>query len=234
MDKSVIASQYRFYEVHIGTYILWQSEEWTRLNHHYTQSSSERWFDSLKILFSLQEYLSTIHAWRLWAEIASGMHWSLFNCFDCHLKWNTSSVAFYWFTSEYCGLDSTDEPIAEVRACVHRPLHRPSLNRIDFHPVEGVRLTRCKRFFFLVHFNIRIHHMTNFFAWLICVWTESSVQWSEADAVILRTTWDYHRILPEFLAWARKWDFAIILNPLIRCRLWKGGAYIRTPTRVVK
>jgi hypothetical protein len=47
------------------------------------------------------------------------------------------------------------------------------------------------------------------------VWTESSVQWSEADAVILRTTWDYHRRLPEFLTWAKAVESeTLLLNPL--------------------
>ncbi len=34
------------------------------------------------------------------------------------------------------------------------------------------------------------------------VWTDPEVDWSRADAVVVRSTWDYHRRLPEFLAWA--------------------------------
>lgn len=33
------------------------------------------------------------------------------------------------------------------------------------------------------------------------VWTEPDVDWSSADAVVVRSTWDYHRRLPQFLAW---------------------------------
>ncbi|GAA4673739.1 hypothetical protein [Nocardioides nanhaiensis] len=34
-------------------------------------------------------------------------------------------------------------------------------------------------------------------------WDDPSVDWAAADAVAVRSTWDYHRRLPEFLAWAR-------------------------------
>jgi glutathione synthase/RimK-type ligase-like ATP-grasp enzyme len=34
-------------------------------------------------------------------------------------------------------------------------------------------------------------------------WDDRSVDWSGADLVAVRSTWDYHRRLPEFLAWAR-------------------------------
>ena len=37
-------------------------------------------------------------------------------------------------------------------------------------------------------------------AW--AVWTDPDVDWSAADAVLVRSTWDYHRRLPAFLAWA--------------------------------
>lgn len=33
------------------------------------------------------------------------------------------------------------------------------------------------------------------------VWSDSAVQWSEYDALVLRSTWDYHRRIGEFLAW---------------------------------
>ncbi|MDI6911422.1 hypothetical protein [Nocardioides sp.] len=33
------------------------------------------------------------------------------------------------------------------------------------------------------------------------VWTDPVVDWSSADTVVVRSTWDYHRRLPEFLAW---------------------------------
>lgn len=34
------------------------------------------------------------------------------------------------------------------------------------------------------------------------VWDDASVDWDAADLVAVRSTWDYHRRLPEFLAWA--------------------------------
>lgn len=39
-------------------------------------------------------------------------------------------------------------------------------------------------------------------AW--AVWDDADVDWSAADLVAVRSTWDYHRRLPEFLAWARR------------------------------
>lgn len=39
-------------------------------------------------------------------------------------------------------------------------------------------------------------------AW--AVWDDPDVDWSAADLVAVRSTWDYHRRLPEFLAWARR------------------------------
>lgn len=35
------------------------------------------------------------------------------------------------------------------------------------------------------------------------VWDDPAVDWSAADLVAVRSTWDYHRRLPDFLAWAR-------------------------------
>ena len=34
-------------------------------------------------------------------------------------------------------------------------------------------------------------------------WDDPTVDWSAADVVAVRSTWDYHRRTPEFLAWAR-------------------------------
>ena len=39
-------------------------------------------------------------------------------------------------------------------------------------------------------------------AW--AVWDDADVDWSAADLVAVRSTWDYHRRLPEFVAWARR------------------------------
>lgn len=35
------------------------------------------------------------------------------------------------------------------------------------------------------------------------VWDDPDVDWASADLVAVRSTWDYHRRLPDFLAWAR-------------------------------
>jgi glutathione synthase/RimK-type ligase-like ATP-grasp enzyme len=35
------------------------------------------------------------------------------------------------------------------------------------------------------------------------VWDDPAVDWAGADLVAVRSVWDYHRRLPEFLAWAR-------------------------------
>lgn len=35
-------------------------------------------------------------------------------------------------------------------------------------------------------------------------WDDPDVAWADADLVAVRSTWDYHRRLPEFLAWARR------------------------------
>ena len=35
-------------------------------------------------------------------------------------------------------------------------------------------------------------------------WDDPEVDWAGADLVAVRSTWDYHRRLPEFLAWARE------------------------------
>lgn len=37
-------------------------------------------------------------------------------------------------------------------------------------------------------------------------WDDPEVDWSAADVVAVRSTWDYHRRLPEFLDWARAVD----------------------------
>ncbi|MSZ77515.1 MAG: hypothetical protein F2667_10455, partial [Actinobacteria bacterium] len=35
-------------------------------------------------------------------------------------------------------------------------------------------------------------------------WDDEGVDWSGADLVAVRATWDYHRRLPDFLAWAQR------------------------------
>jgi glutathione synthase/RimK-type ligase-like ATP-grasp enzyme len=51
-------------------------------------------------------------------------------------------------------------------------------------------------------------------------WDDHSADWSKYKAVILRTTWDYHRRLPEFLNW---------VNDLEKQRIpiWNSAAVIR-------
>lgn len=39
-------------------------------------------------------------------------------------------------------------------------------------------------------------------------WDDPDVDWASADVVAVRSTWDYSRRLPDFLAWARKVDGA--------------------------
>ncbi len=36
------------------------------------------------------------------------------------------------------------------------------------------------------------------------VWSDQAVNWSDATAVVIRTTWDYQRNLPSYLAWVDK------------------------------
>jgi glutathione synthase/RimK-type ligase-like ATP-grasp enzyme len=42
-------------------------------------------------------------------------------------------------------------------------------------------------------------------------WDDPAVDWAAADAVAVRSTWDYHRRLPHFLAWAREVEAATTL-----------------------
>lgn len=35
------------------------------------------------------------------------------------------------------------------------------------------------------------------------VWDDARVDWRDADVIAVRSTWDYHRRLPDFLTWAR-------------------------------
>lgn len=35
-------------------------------------------------------------------------------------------------------------------------------------------------------------------------WSDRGVDWAGADLVVIRSTWDYHRRLPEFLGWVRR------------------------------
>lgn len=46
-------------------------------------------------------------------------------------------------------------------------------------------------------------------------WDDFTVSWPRYDAVVLRSPWDYHKRLPEFLRWCDRVDrVATLLNPL--------------------
>ena len=46
-------------------------------------------------------------------------------------------------------------------------------------------------------------------------WDDPTVSWTRYDLVVLRSPWDYHARLPEFLAWCARTDAASrLLNPL--------------------
>lgn len=59
-------------------------------------------------------------------------------------------------------------------------------------------------------------------------WTDPSFNWIQASLVVVRTTWDYHLRLPEFLAWAERVDRATrLLNPLEVIRWNANKRYLR-------
>lgn len=58
-------------------------------------------------------------------------------------------------------------------------------------------------------------------AW--AVWDDPAVDWAAADLVAVRSTWDYHRRLPEFLEWARRTaDVTRVLNGGRRTFAWNA------------
>ncbi|MGO9125911.1 MAG: ATP-grasp domain-containing protein [Terriglobales bacterium] len=52
------------------------------------------------------------------------------------------------------------------------------------------------------------------------VWSDPSVNWTEADAVLIRSCWDYHLRLREFLAWINALEQA-------KVRMWNPPAMLR-------
>lgn len=54
------------------------------------------------------------------------------------------------------------------------------------------------------------------------VWSDPAVDWSTADAVVVRSTWDYHRRYDEFLAWARRVEAVTRLVPGTDVLAWNG------------
>jgi hypothetical protein len=45
------------------------------------------------------------------------------------------------------------------------------------------------------------------------VWDDSSVDWRTFDAIVLRSTWDYHKRVDEFRAWLDRMDALPLWNP---------------------
>lgn len=59
-------------------------------------------------------------------------------------------------------------------------------------------------------------------------WDDASFDWATADAVFLRSTWDYHRRRDEFLRWAERVDSVTRLwNPLPVIRWNSHKGYLR-------
>jgi len=52
------------------------------------------------------------------------------------------------------------------------------------------------------------------------VWSDASIPWPAADAVLIRSCWDYHLRLPEFLAWIASLEQAGV-------RVWNPPAMLR-------
>jgi glutathione synthase/RimK-type ligase-like ATP-grasp enzyme len=53
-------------------------------------------------------------------------------------------------------------------------------------------------------------------------WDDPAVDWAAADLVAVRSTWDYHRRCPDFLAWARTVDEATTLLNGARVFEWNS------------
>jgi hypothetical protein len=60
------------------------------------------------------------------------------------------------------------------------------------------------------------------------VWSDRSVDWSGFDALVLRSTWDYHRRIQEFLAWVERASAeAVLWNPADIVRWNSHKSYLR-------
>ena len=58
-------------------------------------------------------------------------------------------------------------------------------------------------------------------------WDDPAVDWAAADLVAVRSTWDYHRRLPAFLAWARRVEAATALLNGAELMAWNADkAYL--------
>jgi glutathione synthase/RimK-type ligase-like ATP-grasp enzyme len=52
------------------------------------------------------------------------------------------------------------------------------------------------------------------------IWSSSEVDWAQFSAVVIRTCWDYHLRVPEFMAWIQSLDeqnIAVINHPELIC-----------------
>jgi glutathione synthase/RimK-type ligase-like ATP-grasp enzyme len=59
-------------------------------------------------------------------------------------------------------------------------------------------------------------------------WDDAAVDWAAADLVAVRSTWDYHRRLPAFLAWARAVEAVSVLLNGAEVFAWNADkAYLR-------
>src|SRR5260370_8569421 len=68
------------------------------------------------------------------------------------------------------------------------------------------------------------------------VWDSAEERWSEYQAVLLRSCWDYHRRLEEFLAWLTVLERAgtVVWNPVPLVRWNSHNRYLKdvAPHRV--
>jgi hypothetical protein len=54
-------------------------------------------------------------------------------------------------------------------------------------------------------------------------WTDAGVAWNEAHHVLIRSTWDYHRRLPDFLSWAERIDGVTTLSNPFQLIKWNAS-----------
>jgi len=60
------------------------------------------------------------------------------------------------------------------------------------------------------------------------VWSDPTVAWAEYDLVVVRSTWDYHRRIAEFLAWLARVDrLTRVFNPARTIRWNSDKTYLR-------
>lgn len=72
-----------------------------------------------------------------------------------------------------------------------------------------------------------------------CVWDDPRVAWESYDAVVIRSTWDYHKRIDEFRGWLARLDGARVWNPVPLLQWNTHKAYLRdfeaaVPTEFVR